>query len=67
MGEVEEYNKEPIYYCSKCLSLKIKGIGKTNDFDYCDECGSTSIEKTNIEEWEKLYVQRHGHKYLEEF
>ena len=26
MGEIEEYNKEPVFYCKHCLSLKIKMV-----------------------------------------
>lgn len=36
----EDYNNEPVYYCSECLSLKIRDIDGT---DYCDKCGSTNI------------------------
>ena len=37
----EEYNNEPVYYCSDCLSLRIRDIDGT---EYCDKCGSTNIE-----------------------
>lgn len=40
-----EYNKEPVHYCAKCLSLRIVGI---DDFEYCDICGSTDIEECSI-------------------
>lgn len=59
----EEYNDEPVYYCKQCLSLKIKVVG---GFDFCDECGDTDIATAHIEEWEKLYEARYGHKFLEE-
>ena len=45
-----EYNNEPVYYCSRCLSLRIREFD-TDDL-YCDECGNTHIESTNIENWE---------------
>ena len=45
----EDYNNEPVYYCSECLSLKIRDIDGT---DYCDKCGSTNIEQIHIQEWE---------------
>jgi hypothetical protein len=60
----EEYNNEPIYYCKKCLSLRIRGA---EGMDYCDTCGSTDVEKTSIENWESIYKQRFNHKYLEEY
>ena len=60
---IEEYNDEPVYYCEHCLSLKIKIVG---GYDFCDECGSTKITTAHIEDWEKLYEQRNGHKFLED-
>lgn len=59
----KEYNDEPVYYCKQCLSLKIKVVG---GFDFCDECGDTDIATAHIEEWEKLYETRYGHKFLDE-
>lgn len=61
----EYYNSEPVFYCKHCLSLKVLGVEYIDDAEYCDECGSTNIEKTTIEEWEKLYKGRYGVKYLE--
>ena len=59
----EEYNKEPVHYCPRCLSLEIKAdIG---DYSYCNHCGSTSIEVTDIFSWEKLYKERYGIRYLD--
>lgn len=59
-----DYDSIPVFYCKQCLSLKIKGVPSIPGMDYCDECNSTNIEKTTIEEWEKLYEQRYGYKYL---
>lgn len=56
-----EYNKEPVHYCTHCLSLRIL---KVNDFDYCDNCGSTDIDKCTIEEWENKYIKHYGHKFI---
>lgn len=61
----EEYNSEPVYYCKHCLSLKVMGVAGIDDAEYCDECGSTNIGKASIEEWEKLYEERYGIKYLD--
>lgn len=60
-----DYDSIPVYYCKQCLSLKIKGVPSIPGMDYCDECNSTNIEQTSIEEWEKLYQQRYGYKFLE--
>lgn len=62
----DEYNEEPVLYCKKCLSLRVKTVG-LNDLDYCDECGATNIEQCNIEEWESLYIKRFGHRYLDNY
>lgn len=59
----EEYNKEPIVFCPHCLSLRIVEIEDT-DYLYCEECGNTDISQTSIEEWEKLYKEKYGKKFL---
>lgn len=60
----EEYNEEPVCFCKGCLSLRIKTVAIGSDLDYCDECGSTDIEQTNIEEWKRLYRERYGFDYI---
>lgn len=60
----QKYNAEPVFYCKKCLSLKIMGL---EGMDYCDDCGSTDVEECSIEEWENKYTSKFGHTYLEEF
>jgi hypothetical protein len=60
----KEYNAEPVYYCKHCLSLKIRGY---EEMDYCDDCGSTNTGKCSIEEWEELYKNKFGHKYLDKY
>lgn len=60
----EEYNQEPVYYCKRCLSLKIVAL---NDYtDYCDTCGSINIDKTSIHNWEELYMNKYNKKYIED-
>ena len=61
------YNKEPVFYCKSCLSLKVRFIQSMQDSDYCDECGSTDIEQCSIEEWQKKYIKMYGNVYLEEY
>lgn len=62
----EQYNDEPVHYCAFCLSLKIKTVaGGTLGLDHCDECGGTDIQTAHISEWEKLYEQRYGVKYID--
>lgn len=61
----EDYNEEPVFFCKSCLSLKIKTVAIGSDLDYCDECGSTDIGESHIEEWSRLYRERHGCDYID--
>lgn len=47
----EDYNKEPVYYCKKCLSLHIIAYNEAGISEYCNKCGSTDIDTTSIENW----------------
>lgn len=60
----EEYNAEPVYYCEKCLSLKIVDVPFLNNSEFCEDCNSTNINQCSIEEWEKLYKERYGISYI---
>lgn len=60
----EEYNSIPVYYCKDCLSLKIRSVEGFDNTDYCDTCGSTCIDKINIDGWETLYKNKYGFSYL---
>ena len=60
------YNEDLVYYCRDCLSLRIGFISSLEDSEYCDKCGSTDIATASIEEWEAMYIEKYGHKYLEE-
>lgn len=64
MSNVKDYNDELVFYCKNCLSLKIKTVAVNSDLDYCDDCGSTDIGQTHIEEWKTLYKNRYGFDYL---
>lgn len=55
------YNDIPVLYCTKCLSLKIKGVG---DLDYCANCGATDIDKAHIKYWDSLYVEKYGKHFI---
>lgn len=63
----EEYNNVPVFYCKNCLSLKIRDIEHVDNSEYCDECGSTNIGSTNIEEWEALHKAKYRHKFLDKY
>lgn len=53
----EEYNTIPVVYCKNCMSLKIMILG---GMDYCDDCGCTDINATDIASWEEMYIKKHG-------
>lgn len=61
----EDYDCIPVYYCEQCLSLRIKSVPGISGTDYCDNCNSTSIGKTDIHTWETIYETRYGYKFLE--
>lgn len=54
----EDYNAIPVVYCKNCLSLKI--ITLNNNIDYCDNCGCTDTDSTNIESWLEMYKNKYG-------
>ena len=57
------YDLEPVRFCARCYSLKIKYEEAINT-DCCMECGSSDTMTASIEEWEKLYERRYGHKFV---
>lgn len=59
----EYYNSIPVFFCTRCLSLHIRML---DEGDYCEKCGSTSIDSGEINEWEKIYKERHeGKKFID--
>ena len=66
-NQPDDYNQDTVLYCKRCLSLRIMNVPMMDDSDYCDECSSTDIGECSIEEWETLYRERYGHKYLENY
>lgn len=58
----ERFNDELVYYCTRCLSLKIRGM---RDIEYCDQCGSVNIDITNIFDWEDRYKRKYKHNFIE--
>lgn len=63
MGKTE-YNREPVYFCKSCLSLRVMNDTGLEGLEYCDSCGSTNIDTTDIEIWRNLYKSRYGFDYL---
>lgn len=60
----EDYDSEPVKYCARCYSLKIK-YEDALDSECCAECGSTDIQEAPIEEWEKKYERRYNRKFIQ--
>lgn len=61
----EEYDKIPVHYCEKCLSLNIKVLNDKRIhtiIDYCVDCGNTDIGKCSIHEWEEKRDSTSGNK-----
>lgn len=68
-GDKVDYNREPVFYCRHCLSLKVKLMDEEHDtefLDYCDDCGSTDIGQANIHDWEDMYRKKYGKDFLTE-
>lgn len=57
------YDDEPVLYCSKCYSLKIK-YEDSIDAECCMDCGCSDILSTTIDKWEELYEKRYGNKFI---
>lgn len=61
--KINDYDSEPVMFCSRCYSLSIiyeEAIGS----DCCGECGCSDMKTATIDEWEKLYEGRYGHKFV---
>ena len=50
--ELNDYDSEPVRYCSRCYSLKVK-YDETLDSEYCGDCGCSDISEAPIEIWEE--------------
>lgn len=61
----EQFDDEPVYYCKRCLSLKIRQIPLLPEGDYCEDCGAVDIDSTTIEEWLKMYKKKYGHEHIQ--
>ena len=62
--KITDYDDDPIKYCPRCLSIKVK-YEESQDTEYCGDCGCTDIVECSFEEWEKKYERRYGHKFVE--
>lgn len=63
----ENSNNEPVTYCKTCLSIHIKTVefkDTEQEVDYCIPCSNTDLGEAHISEWEDLYEERYGDKFL---
>lgn len=60
----EDYNAEEVLYCARCYSLKIV-YEEAIDADCCGDCGCSDILSCSIDEWEELYKNRYGKKFVD--
>lgn len=61
--KIDDYNSEPVTFCSKCYSLKVK-YEDSLGLDYCLDCGCSDVTTSSIEEWERLYESKYGKKFV---
>ena len=45
LKEEVNYNDEPVFYCERCMSLRIRFVNGLPNSEYCDNCGSTVINR----------------------
>jgi hypothetical protein len=57
-----DYNEEPVFFCTKCLSLAVLDA---DGICYCNECGSTDVRTTDIFQWEEKYQKMYNKKYID--
>jgi hypothetical protein len=60
----DQFDDEPVYYCKRCLSLKIREMAIVQK-DYCVDCNSADIGVTTIDEWNKMYEKKYGHPFVQ--
>ena len=58
------YEVEPVFYCRRCLSLRVVNVGTQEDLLFCDDCNSTDITTADVRDWEQKYISRYGNKFL---
>lgn len=61
----EDYNNEPIHYCSNCLAINAKVLDDIEDIYMCQDCGNTDILETDVDTWNHMYVELYGKAFLD--
>lgn len=63
MSKKYNYDNMPVSYCEKCLSL---AIVEEEGYDICSQCREDKfLTAPNIFQWEELFVEKYGIKYLD--
>lgn len=62
--EKNQYDEEPVMYCTRCLSLAVMEDKKHRLF--CLKCGAQAdrIDVCDIFKWEQLYKRVFGHSHI---
>lgn len=55
-------NEEKVFYCKNCLSLNIKYV--MPGISYCKECNCGQVLKTTFDNWDRIYQDKYGEKFL---
>jgi hypothetical protein len=71
----QDYNNVPVTYCKTCLKLHIKEVSFPKDgaistkdkavVPYCVDCGNTDLAEAHITEWEDMYEEKYGERFLD--
>lgn len=64
MAASKDYDEEPVIYCAKCYSLRIRHEDAA-DTDVCMDCGCTETATADIGTWERLYEHRYGKRLVD--
>ena len=65
MHNYSEDNEDMVVYCPHCLSLAIRVMYREDpSLDYCEDCGNTTLETTDIHTWEGMYEEKYGKKFI---
>lgn len=65
---VNDYNDEPVEYCTICLSLKTLTLDSGDigeDIPYCGDCGNSDLAETHIVLHNRMYKERYKKSYLD--
>lgn len=60
----KDYDEEPVYYCTRCLSLNIRQIPMIENQYCCADCGTVTLGSASIEEWMELYRKKYGRDFI---